>query len=73
MISTAVRISPSSSSVGSSCAANAATGYHDDRLMCRAIGLYVSSTMPIPREVKDNSIDNRFRFGGGNWLNESQF
>ena len=54
-------------------AANAATGYHDDRLMCRAIGLYVSSTMPIPREVKDNISDNRFRFGGGNWLNESQF
>ena len=54
-------------------AANAATGYHDDRLMCRAIGLYVSSTMPIPREVRDNSSDNRFRFGGGNWLNESQF
>ena len=54
-------------------AANAATGYHDDRLMCRAIGLYVSSTMPIAREVRDNSSDNRFRFGGGTWLNESQF
>lgn len=54
-------------------AANAAVGYHDDRLMCRAIGLYVSSTMPIPREVKTNVTDDRFKFNNSNWLNESSF
>lgn len=27
---------------------NAAEGYHDDRLMARAIGLYVSQNMPMP-------------------------
>ncbi len=53
-------------------AANAAEGYHDDRLMCRAIGLYVSSTLPIPREVKGN-VDGRFNFNQSNWLNESSF
>jgi len=30
----------------------AAEGHHDDRLMARAIALYISQQMPIPREVK---------------------
>lgn len=29
----------------------ASEGYHDDMLMARAIGLYISSTLPIPREI----------------------
>jgi len=53
-------------------AANAAKGYHDDRLMARAIGLYVSSTMPVPREVKQVE-DHRFKTGNGYTRNESQF
>ena len=32
-------------------AMNAAEGEHDDRLMARAIGLYISENMPMPRKV----------------------
>ncbi len=39
---------------------NAAQGEHDDRLMARAIGLYVSEGMPAPRQI-DNSIFGRMR------------
>lgn len=55
-------------------AANAAQGYHDDRLMARAIGLYVSSTMPMPREGSALTGDNRWEYSAtGNNLNESTF
>jgi len=53
-------------------AANAAQGYHDDRLMARAIGLYVSSTLPMPREVKQIQ-DTRFIYTDPSMRNESQF
>ena len=39
---------------------NAAQGEHDDRLMARAIGLYVSEGMPTPKQI-DNSIFGRMR------------
>lgn len=53
-------------------APNAAPGYHDDRVMARAIGLWVSSTMPIPREVRDIK-DTRFTYTDTSMRNESQF
>jgi hypothetical protein len=53
-------------------APNAAPGYHDDRVMARAIGLWVSSTMPIPREVHEIK-DTRFTYTDPTVRNESQF
>lgn len=34
----------------------AVDGQHDDILMCTAIGLYVSDTMPMPVEIKRNQV-----------------
>lgn len=39
---------------------NAAPGEHDDRLMARAIGLYISEGMLLPKQI-DNSIFSRVR------------
>lgn len=40
---------------------NAAVGFHDDMIMSRAIGLYISSTLPMPRLIERNtsSANNR--------------
>ena len=51
---------------------NAAEGYHDDRLMARAIGLYISQNMPMPK-VAGAIRDRRFMFSNKNTRNESSF
>lgn len=50
---------------------NAAEGYHDDRLMARAIGLYISQGMPIPKA--GGLKDKRYIFKKRNTINESTF
>ena len=55
-------------------AMNAAEGEHDDRLMARAIGLYISENMPDPRKVNKGMFKIRNRFNRKNRLpNESNF
>lgn len=39
---------------------NASEGYHDDRLMARAIGLYISQNMSMPRRVDD--VSNKYKY-----------
>lgn len=55
-------------------ATNAAEGYHDDRLMARAIGLYISESTPTPRRA-DKSIFTKIRnrFNRKDLPNESSF
>lgn len=43
-------------------AMNAAEGYHDDRLMARAIGLYISDNMPEPRKADRNFFKRGKKF-----------
>lgn len=54
---------------------NAAEGEHDDRLMARAIGLYISENMPEPKKVDKNVFRKmRTRFKRKNNIpNESDF
>jgi hypothetical protein len=40
-------------------AMNAAEGYHDDRLMARAIGLYISENMPMPKRRNPDMFKSR--------------
>lgn len=51
----------------------AAEGYHDDRLMARAIGLYISQTMPIPRAVSKDDYKSYSRFTRKYRPNEATF
>jgi len=51
----------------------AAEGYHDDRLMARAIGLYISQTMPIPRAVDKDTFRTSSRFTRQYKPNEATF
>lgn len=54
----------------------AAEGYHDDRLMARAIGLYISNKMPMPRlgvrQVGASAASFNLQ-SGGSTVNESVF
>ena len=55
---------------------NAAEGEHDDRLMARAIGLYISDNMPKPRMVDKNmfnKIRNKLSKRKNKTPNESDF
>lgn len=54
-------------------AMNAADGYHDDRLMARAIGLYISENMPLPRKSDPLFFKRKKRFNLTNIPNESNF
>ena len=51
----------------------AAEGYHDDRLMARAIGLYISQTMPMPRVVGKDDFKSYSRFTRKYRPNEATF
>ena len=51
----------------------AAEGYHDDRLMARAIGLYISQTMPLPRAVDRDTFKSYSRFTQKYRPNEATF
>lgn len=51
---------------------NASEGYHDDRLMARAIGLYVSQNMQMPRRYEPNS-NRLYRKHNKRRNNESNF
>lgn len=51
----------------------AAEGYHDDRLMARAIGLYISQTMPIPRAVDKDTYKSYSRYTRKYRPNEATF
>lgn len=51
----------------------AAEGYHDDRLMARAIGLYISQTMPMPRAVNKDDFKSYSRFTRKYRPNEATF
>ena len=51
----------------------AAEGYHDDRLMARAIGLYISQTMPIPKLITKDTYKSHSRFTRQYKPNEATF
>lgn len=51
----------------------AAEGKHDDRVMARAIGLYISQTMPMPRAVDANTFKTTSRFTSKYRPNEATF
>lgn len=51
----------------------AAEGYHDDRLMARAIGLYISQTMPLPRGITGDEFKSSSRFTQKYRPNEATF
>ncbi len=51
----------------------AAEGYHDDRLMARAIGLYISQTMPLPRAINKDDFKSYSRFTRKYRPNEATF
>lgn len=51
----------------------AAEGFHDDRLMARAIGLYISQTMPMPRNLQGDEYNARSRFTRKYRPNEATF
>ena len=51
----------------------AAEGKHDDRVMARAIGLYISQNMPMPRLVKKDMYATKSRFTSAYRPNEATF
>lgn len=51
----------------------AAEGFHDDRLMARAIGLYISQTMPMPRLIKQTFTPSTSRYSKSYKPNEATF
>lgn len=51
----------------------AAEGFHDDRLMARAIGLYISQTMPMPRTIENERFKSHSRFTRQYKPNEATF
>ena len=51
----------------------AAEGFHDDRLMARAIGLYVSQTMPLPKVIDKDTYKSYSRFTRQYKPNEATF
>lgn len=51
----------------------AAEGHHDDRLMARAIGLYISQTMPIPKKIENDMYTAHSRFTRKYRPNEATF
>ena len=51
----------------------AAEGYHDDRLMARAIGLYISQTMPLPRLITGEEFKSFSRYTRKYRPNEATF
>ena len=51
----------------------AAEGYHDDRLMARAIGLYISQTMPLPKLITKDTYKSHSRFTRQYKPNEATF
>lgn len=51
---------------------NAAEGYHDDRLMARAIGLWVSMKMPIPKQMEKVTVMHK-TYSFGNDITEAVF
>lgn len=51
----------------------AAEGHHDDRLMARAIGLYISQKMPIPKLIENEMYNATSRFTRKYRPNEATF
>ena len=51
----------------------AAEGYHDDRLMARAIGLYISQKMPMPRLITKSETPSTSRYSSSYKPNASTF
>lgn len=51
----------------------AAEGHHDDRLMARAIGLYISQKMPMPRMVRKEQSKSTSRYSRKYRPNEATF
>lgn len=51
----------------------AAEGFHDDRLMARAIGLYISQTMPMPRIARQVFTQSTSRYSKSYHPSEATF